>query len=397
MTGHAAFIWDDRLRAYDFGPGHPLAPVRCQLTYRLIRDFGMIDSSGTTLIEPVEPADVDAVLRVHSREFMDAVRSAGADLARADPRRGLGTEDVPAFPGMHEAALHVCGASLAAAAAVADGSALHAVSISGGLHHAQRDSASGFCVYNDIAVAIAWLLDHGFDRIAYVDVDVHHGDGVQNIFWSDPRVLTVSLHESGRTLFPGTGFPEEIGGRGAEGTAVNVSMPPGTGDEKWVRAFEAVVPAVIEAFEPDIIVSQHGCDTHADDPLAHFTLTVDGMAHSYTRIHELAHEFTGGRWVAFGGGGYEWVDVVPRAWTHLAGVVMGEPIDPETRIPEAYTEFVQRVLGRRGPQRMTDGGSFRADAWDGRTDPANPYDRAIRATMRAVFPHMGIADDHMDH
>jgi acetoin utilization protein AcuC len=393
MTGPAAFVWDDRLRAYDFGPGHPMAPVRQQLTYRLVRDLHLLDGDGVTVIEPVDPADVADVLRVHSPDFVDAVRLASVDRWSADPLRGLGTEDVPAFPGMHDATLHVAGATIAAAAAVASGSQLHAVNIAGGLHHAHRDSASGFCVYNDIAIAIAWLLDNGFNRIAYIDVDVHHGDGVQNIFWSDPRVLTVSLHESGRTLFPGTGFPEEIGGRGAEGSAVNVALPPGPADAKWLRAFEAIVPDVIEAFAPEIIVSQHGCDSHADDPLAHFALTIDGQRRSYERIHELAHAHAGGKWIAVGGGGYEWVNVVPRAWSHLTGIVCGAPVAPETPLPVSFSEFVQQVMGRPAPGRMTDGRDLPAEPWDGHTDPSDVYDRAINATRRAVFGHLGIPDD----
>lgn len=393
MTGPAAFVWDDRLRAYDFGPGHPLAPVRQQLTYRLLQEFDALERPGVEVINPVEAVDVAAVLRVHSPDFVDAVRLASEDLSRADLRHGLGTDDVPAFVGMHDAAMHVAGATMAAAAAVASGDVLHAVNIAGGLHHAQRDAASGFCVYNDIAVAIAWLLDNGFSRIAYIDVDVHHGDGVQNIFWADPRVLTVSLHETGRTLFPGTGFAEEVGGRGAEGTAVNVALPPGTADAAWLRAFEAVVPDVIAAFEPEIIVSQHGCDSHVDDPLAHLALTVDGQRRSYERIHELAHEHTGGRWVAVGGGGYEWVDVVPRAWSHLAGIVLGHPIDPQTPLPQAYLDFIAQNTGRTGPLRMTDGADLPTDAWDGRFNPSDPHDRAITATRRAVYGHLGIADD----
>ena len=394
MTGSAAFVWDDRLRSYDFGPGHPLAPIRQQLTYRLVRDFDLLATPGADLIDPVDPADAEAALRVHTREFVDAVRIASVDQARSDHRRGLGTEDVPAFPGMHQAALHIAGASLAAAATVATGTHLHAVNIAGGLHHAQRDAASGFCVYNDIAIAIGWLLDNGFDRVAYVDVDVHHGDGVQNIFWSDPRVLTVSIHESGRTLFPGSGFPEEIGGQGAHGTAVNVALPPGTGDDKWHRAFEAVVPDVLAAFDPQIIVSQHGCDSHADDPLAHLTLSIDGQRRSYERVHELAHEYADGKWVALGGGGYEWVDVVPRAWTHLSSIVLDAGISPDAPMPAAYVDFTQRVLGRSVPPRMTDGAKLAAQPWDGRIDPSSIYYRAIRATQKAVFSHLGIPDDH---
>ena len=180
-------------------------------------------------------------------------------------------------------------------------------------------AASGFCVYNDAAVAIAWALAAGAERVAYVDVDVHHGDGVEAAFWDDPRVLTISLHESGRYLFPGTGSPNDVGGPGAEGRAVNVALPPGTGDDGWLRAFHAVVPPLLERFDPQLLVTQHGCDSHALDPLAHLELSVDGQRATYAALHDLAHRYAGGRWVALGGGGYALVQVVPRAWAHLVG------------------------------------------------------------------------------
>ena len=215
--------------AYDFGPGHPLAPVRLDLTMRLARELGVLDRSGVTVVAP-EPAD-DALLGlVHDPDYVAAVRAASADQRQSDVARGLGTPDNPVFAGMHEASALVVGATVAAAEAVWSGAAAHGVSIAGGLHHAMPDRASGFCVYNDPAIAIAWLLEQGVGRIAYVDVDVHHGDGVQEVFWDDPRVLTISIHETGTALFPGTGFPTDVGGPGARGYAVNVALPPGTGD-----------------------------------------------------------------------------------------------------------------------------------------------------------------------
>ena len=200
-------------------------------------------------------------------------QAAGGELSgdlttRALLMHGLGTEDDPLFPGMHEAAAMVTGATLAAARAVWTSAAQHGASLAGGLHHAMARNASGFCVYNDPAVAIAWLLDQGAERIAYVDVDAHHGDGVQAAFWDDPRVLTISVHEHPDTLFPGTGRPRETGGPHADGSAVNVALPAGTGDAGWLRAFHAVVPPILRSFGPQLLVSQHGCDSHRDDPLA---------------------------------------------------------------------------------------------------------------------------------
>ena len=192
--------------------------------------------------------------------------------------------------------------------------------------------------------------------MAYVDVDVHHGDGVEAIFWDDPRVLTISLHETGQFLFPGTGFSGDVGGEGAEGSAVNVALPPGTGDAGWLRAFHAVVPDLVREFAPDVLVTQHGCDSHAEDPLAHLMLSVDGQRAAYVALHELAHEVAGGRWVATGGGGYALVDVVPRAWSHLLGVVSGAPLDAVDAHAGGLARLRAGEAARRGAHaRMGDG------------------------------------------
>ncbi|MDQ1641624.1 MAG: acetoin utilization protein AcuC, partial [Actinomycetota bacterium] len=289
MSRSLTLPWDERLIGYDFGPEHPLNPVRVDLTMRLARALGLFDGPGVSVTKQVEPAD-DALLElVHEPDYIAAVRRVSADPRRPELDRGLGSPDNPAFAGMHDVAALVAGASVAAARAVWSGAAEHAVSIAGGLHHAMPGAASGFCIYNDPAIAIAWLLAQGAQRVAYVDVDVHHGDGVERVFWDDPRVLTISIHESGQFLFPGTGFPEQAGGSGADGYAVNIALPPGTTDGPWLRAFHAVVPPLIEEFRPDVLVSQHGCDSHIVDPLAHLALTVDAQRSSYRAIHTLAH------------------------------------------------------------------------------------------------------------
>ena len=330
---------------------------------------------------------------VHDEAYVDCVRKAGADPTAHDLSRGLGSDDNPTFAGMHEASARVVAATVEAARRVWSGEVRRAVSPSGGLHHAMRGSASGFCVYNDVAVAIAWLLEQGAQRVAYVDVDVHHGDGVQEIFYDDPRVLTVSLHETPQTLFPGTGAPTECGGPGAPGSAVNVALPPGTEDAGWLRAFHAVVPDVVRAFEPDVLVTQHGCDSHRADPLAHLMLSVDGQRASYLAIADLAREVTGGRWVATGGGGYAIADVVPRAWTHLLAVVGGRPLDPTTPTPQAWRDHVERLIGRPGPTSMTDGHDPVYRPWTDGYDPGSWLDRSILATRTAVFPSLGL-DPH---
>jgi acetoin utilization protein AcuC len=387
-TVHVA--WDERLTGYDFGPGHPLAPVRVELTMALARAFGVLDQPGVAVAEPSPAPDADLEL-VHRPDYIAAVRRAGA--SGPEPsllRYGLGTADDPVFPRMHEASALVAGATMAAARAVWSRSAEHGASIAGGLHHAMADHASGFCVYNDPAIAIAWLLRQGAERIAYVDIDVHHGDGVQAAFYDDPRVLTISLHEHPATLFPGTGRPSEGGGPDAEGSAVNVALPPGTGDAGWLRAFHAIVPPLLRAFGPEILVSQHGCDTHRLDPLAHLELSVDGQRAAHAAIHELAHETAGGRWLFTGGGGYELVRVVPRTWTHLLAEASGHPIDPLTATPAPWREFAERRTGRKGPEQMTDGEPARYVAFESGFDPSEAVDQAILATERAAFPSHGL-------
>ena len=381
--------WDDALTTYDFGPGHPLDPLRVDLTMRLARALGVLDLPQVTVTRP-QPATDDVLALVHDRDYIAAVRRAGADPAQADPARGLGTSDTPAFPGMHEASALVVGATLAAAEAVWSGRAEHAVNVAGGLHHAMPGAGSGFCVYNDPAVAIAWLLEQGAERVAYVDVDVHHGDGVERAFWDEPRVLTISVHESGQHLFPGTGNASDTGGPGARGLAVNLPLAPGTADAAWLRAFSAVVPPLLEEFAPEVLVTQHGCDSHVLDPLAHLRLTVDGQRTSYELLHGLAHRHAGGRWIACGGGGYQLAQVVPRAWTHLLAEAAGAPIPPGTPVPAAWREHVTATHGLATPELMTDGASPVWREWSEGYDPADAVDRAVLATMRAVFPAHGL-------
>jgi len=387
--GPTTVVFDESLTDYDFGSAHPMNPVRVDLTMALARSLGVVDGGGLTAV-PAPAGTDDDLLLVHDPELIEAVRRSSGDNPWPDPAHGLGTDDNPIFPHMHQAARHVVGASLEAARRVWQGEAIHAANIAGGLHHAMPAQASGFCVYNDVAVAIRWLLDQGAERVAYVDVDVHHGDGVQEIFYDDPRVLTISLHETGQMLFPGTGFPGDTGGPHAVGTSVNVALPPGTSDAGWLRAFHAVVPPLVRAFDPDVLVTQQGCDSHRDDPLAHLMLTVDGHRASYQALHDLAHEVSGGRWVAMGGGGYAVVDVVPRSWTHLLAAVSGVAIDPADETPAEWRRYVEATLGRPAPLRMTDGRDPAYRDWADGYDPGTWLDRAIHETRSAVFPDHGL-------
>lgn len=384
----SCIVFDERLVAYNFGHSHPMAPVRVQLTMDLVREFGLFDD-GLACVG-AEPADDQALFRVHGERYIEAVQRVSADPNLVDLSHGLGNTDNPVFPEMHQASALIAGASVEAAKRVWTGQADHAINISGGLHHAMPDAASGFCVYNDIALAIAWLLDNGAERIAYIDVDAHHGDGVQTMFWDDPRVLTVSIHETPQTLFPGTGYATESGAAGAEGSAVNVAVPPGTSDAGWLRAFHAVVPDVVRSFKPDILVTQQGCDSHMDDPLTNLMLTVDGQRASYLALRDLANDVCDGRWVATGGGGYAVLDVVPRAWAHLLAIVAGKDIDPQEATPERWRKKVTELRGRPGPSRMTDGRIAGYRSWTQGYDPDTWLDRSILQTRKEIFPALGL-------
>ena len=319
ISDRVELVWyGDDAPLYDHGPQHPLRPARVLLTRSLIHGLGLID--GERVTETPGPrrhrrrADAGPHRALHRRG--EAGRAGG------EPgdwwRYGFGPGDNPIFPDMHEASARVAGASLVAAEAVCTGRAEHAFNPSGGLHHAMPERASGFCVYDDPAIAIAWMLEHGAERIAYVDVDVHHGDGPQAIFYDDPRVLTISIHQSGATLFPGTGFPDETGAGEAEGTKANVALPPYTGDDAWLAAFARVVPPLVAAWKPDVAGHPAGL-RHA----LHRPARAPGAVHARLSrggrgvLHDLAHRAAGGRWLATGGGGYQWARVVPRAWTHL--------------------------------------------------------------------------------
>jgi acetoin utilization protein AcuC len=342
VSGSVRLVWGDAFMAYRLSDDHPLQPLRVKLTVDLIRELGL--DAFADVVEPRLATDEEIAL-CHAPDYVSLVRrlSAGQPLDGHALGAGFGTADNPVAPGMHDACAAVVGGSLVAAEAVHTGEALHAFNPAGGLHHAMRDRASGFCVYNDVAVAVAWLRAQGH-RVACVDVDVHHGDGTQALFYGDPDVLTISLHESGRYLFPGTGFPDESGVGAGRGASANLPLAPYTWDDPWLAAFDAVVPPLLREFRPTILVTQDGCDSHALDPLAHLLGSTAIWPHVGRRFHELAHELCEGRWVATGGGGYAVREVVPRAWTLLFAEMVERPavaaglVDAERSIPEQVAQ-----------------------------------------------------------
>lgn len=302
-------VYGPRSTTYDFGPAHPLTPRRFGTGISLLETLGAVPN-----LAP-EPATDEELGWVHTTEYIRQVRAFSRHPLEARGM-GIGPGDTPSFAGMHEASAFVAGGSLRAMEAILSGAAPHAFHPGGGLHHAMAARASGFCVYDDVALAIARARRDGL-RVMYVDLDVHHGDGVQSIHWADAGVLTVSIHESGLSLFPGTGFADELGGPGAEGSKVNIALDPETGELGWVEALEIALPALAAAFRPEIMVSQHGADSHAWDPLAHLKVTTTAMGRAAHLVDSLSHVHTGGRWLATGGGGYDVYRVVPRTWAHV--------------------------------------------------------------------------------
>lgn len=300
-------VFGEIIRGYDFGPGHPLTPRRFGPGIDLMRQVG-----AERFIEP-PVATGEQLQRLHDRAYVTQVRSF-SEHPDQPSTMGIGPGDCPAFYGMHDASAAIAGGSVEAVRRILAGDADHAFNPGGGLHHAMASRASGFCIYNDVALGVAAARDAGH-RVLYVDLDVHHGDGMQALFWSDPDVLTFSIHETGNSLFPGTGFLDETGGPGAEGTAVNVPLEPYSGDPSWWPIVESTVPALADAFRPTFLVTQHGCDSHAWDPLAHLRVTTASYARAVKLLDEIAHRHCEGRWLATGGGGYDAYRVVPRSWS----------------------------------------------------------------------------------
>ena len=327
----ATLLFHDRYRSYDFGPEHPFSPTRQEMVVSLLDALGHP-------IDAVDPpvATREDVRRVHSEAFVAKVEAASD--GRPPPQAwdyGINTGDVPVFENMDVATRGLVGGTLHGARLLVDDEAADRVlQLGGGLHHAHEGRASGFCVYNDLSVAIDFLREQGL-RVAYVDIDVHHGDGVQFLHYDDPGVLTISLHESGQYLFPGSGGVEEIGEGAGRGTALNVPLLPHTESDSYLAAFDRVVPHALAHFGPDVIVAQCGADAHYKDPLADLLLSSEGYETLFRQLLTLADKHTDGHILCTLGGGYH-LDAVSRIWTVLALVV--QDIDLPTSLPDDWRE-----------------------------------------------------------
>lgn len=342
----ATLIFSPAYRAYDFGAEHPFSPARQDMTFDLLAAFGH-----QLRWEEPAPATREDILTVHSAEYVDAVEAISAGRPLANPEAwGVGTPDTPSFPGIDLATRTLVGGTLAGARMLVSGQGARVLQFGGGLHHAQPARGSGFCVYNDLAVAIKHLTANN-RWVTYLDIDVHHGDGVQAIFKADDRVQTISLHEAGQYLFPGTGDVHELGEGMGRGLKINMPFEPFTGGDSYLEAFESIVPRAVESFGPHVLVVQAGADAHFDDPLADLALTTRDYERIFRRILELADTFTEGRVLFTLGGGYS-LHAASRVWTILYLVLNDLPL-PEV-IPEAWSAKWKSHLGGKPVRTLHD-------------------------------------------
>lgn len=382
VGARTALIYSDEFMKYDFGPTHPLRPIRLKLTFELLREIGVL-SNPFVIVRPPRQATEDELLMAHSKEYIEEVKTFS--------KTGVGyldLGDTPAFKGMHEATAIAAGGSMVAADLVMKGEVSHAFNPAGGLHHAGRDHAAGFCVYNDIAVAVRHLQrSYRAKRVAVVDLDVHHGDGTQEIFYSDPNVLIIDFHESGRYLYPGGGFTDEMGEGKAKGSKVNVPLPPLTSHGCYLRAFDEIVPPLLKAFKPEVIVNQFGVDTHFDDPLAHLSLTMKTYGELASRLHSLAHEVCAGRYLVLGGGGYK-PESVAVCWTIMFSKI--SEIALPDRMPQKWMGFCREAFKREPPSGFSDKDERHASAIE-REGIVRSINKVVDEIKAKVFPIQGVS------
>lgn len=315
--GRNVFLYSPELGSYSYPADNPFRTERAAMTREILLSHGMLSGQGRRE-QTARAAERNMLVRFHVPRYLDAIVAAEAgQLGVEGLHMGLGTPDCPIFRGMYRCSVLACGATLAGVELILDGKADVGFNPSGGHHHAGPAKASGFCYINDVALACQVLAQHG-RRVLYLDVDAHHGDGVQDAFYHRRDVMTISFHQSGETLFPGTGFPEDIGTGEGRGFSINAPLPPGTYDEQYLRAFRAIAPPLAEAFGPDVIVLELGMDALAGDPLAGLSLTNNAYADIVEEIMGFGKPI-----LAVGGGGYHPRNTA-RGWALAWCVFCGE-------------------------------------------------------------------------
>lgn len=340
MSGKSVFVYSDEYISYCFNEDHPFNQKRVMLARDLLEKANALSSKDILL---PRKATEEEIYLIHHPEYVNAVKKAGQGLLAEEEGYyyGIGTDDTPFFPNMHEASSLLVGGSLTAVDAVMEGRAAHALNLGGGLHHGFSKKASGFCIYNDGAIAIKYLREKYDLRVLYVDTDAHHGDGVQDAFYDDPNVCTLSIHETGRYLFPGTGNVAERGSKSGYGFSFNFPIDAFTEDDSFLEIYKQAMEEITSYFKPDIIVTQNGVDAHCFDPLTHLSSTMRIYERIPQLAHELAHQYCQGRWVALGGGGYDIWRVVPRGWAQVWNV-MKTGLPASGKLPEAWLTAWQK-------------------------------------------------------
>ncbi|MHA1963410.1 MAG: acetoin utilization protein AcuC [Candidatus Thorarchaeota archaeon] len=378
MRGKLVYPYSNALLEYEFKKDHPLKPDRLKLTYLLSEQLGLIDK-----VKEIEPtlASRQELELFHAPEFIDAVEDSGTN-NNLHPQYGLGTADNPIFPLIHDTGARYVGATLEAMREIIDG-ASNAFCISGGLHHAHKNTASGFCIYNDVAIAINMLHQKKKCKVLYFDFDAHHGDGVQNAFYRSKEVLTISVHQTGKTLFPGTGYIYETGSAEGVGYSVNVPLIPGAGTPELIRVFDEVVIPLFESFKPDLLVTQMGVDGHYMDPLAHLTFTSHGYETIIRKLRDMSSDICKLGWLAVGGGGYHPVNVA-RLWTLFLAVMLDESLP--NKIPDEFKETCTQMGYHDIPELMRDEDEI-VQLYFSREEVSLDLERAIRKVNELVFPY----------
>jgi acetoin utilization protein AcuC len=383
MTSDSIFIYSEDLLNYKFNSHHPFNQFRLKLTLDLLKKLGAIDER--SIIPPKQASEEELAL-IHDRSYIQAVKEAGQGTLSPDKAEnyGLGTEDTPIFPNMHEASSFLVGGTLTAVDFVMTGKAKHALHLGGGLHHGFRGKASGFCVYNDSSVAIKYLQEKYNARVLYVDTDAHHGDGVQWSFYEDPNVCTLSIHETGRYLFPGTGNITERGQGKGYGYSFNIPLDAFTEDDSWLHAYQTSLREIAAFFKPDVILTQNGVDSHFYDPLTHLSASMKIYREIPKLAHEIAHTYCEGRWIAVGGGGYDIWRVVPRAWAHI-WLEMTENSNCFGSLPTDWVEEWQKQAPLNLPTTWEDP----VDLYPPIPRKAEITEKNLQTVERALYPIRG--------
>jgi len=336
-TGKKILIYSSSLSSFEFGPDHPFKPDRAARMMELLNRYSLIYENNQEIIDP-EPIEEDLLKLFHSKKYLNLLKKSSEGIFDLEMlEAGIGNPDNPVIIGIYDFFRKAAGGTHHGAMMLLNNEADFVFNPHGGFHHAGKNYAEGFCYINDIAITIQDLVNKG-QKVAYIDIDVHHGNGVQDAFYSTDRVLTISIHETGKTLYPWGGYENETGIKMGEGYNINIPLLEGTDDDVYLYAFESLIPEAVKKFNPDILLAEIGGDVHMEDPLAHLSLTSNGYKKAISIIRGLCPKI-----LATGGGGYNlyktsalwtiaWAEFCQiKPFDNFAGSVGGMMYGPETK------------------------------------------------------------------